>query len=227
VTARSLALDCAAILFDLDGVLIDSTACVERHWRRWAARHDRDAEELLRIAHGVRSVDTLRLLLEPADVEREAAQFAADEAADTEGVVPVHGAAALLQSLGGTPWAIVTSCGLELARARIGATRLPAPPVLITGSDVIRGKPDPEPYAVAAARLEVPPEACVVVEDSPAGITAGKDAGMRVIGVAFTYAPVDLRLAGAAQVIGRLTDLTVTKGAAGRLMISLQSLPPA
>ena len=103
-------MDCAAVLFDLDGVLIDSTLCVERHWRHWAALHGLDADVILPGAHGVRNVDTMRRIAPHLDVEKEAALFAANEVADTQGVVAVEGAASLLASLEGAPWAMVTSC---------------------------------------------------------------------------------------------------------------------
>jgi len=216
-------MDCTAVLFDLDGVLIDSTSCVERHWKTWAHRHGLDAESILRIAHGVRNVDTMRLIVPHLDVEQEAAQFAAHEVADTEGVVAVDGASDILASLHGIPWAIVTSCSADLARARILAARLPVPPLLITGSDVSAGKPDPEPYTLAAARLGVRPEGCVAVEDAPAGVEAGKGAGMRTIGVAFTYGPADLLASGADVVIDRLRDLRLQKTDGGNILLSMRS----
>ena len=202
-------MDCRAILFDLDGVLIDSTSCVERHWKTWARKHGLDADGILRIAHGVRNIDTMRLIVPHLDVEEEARQFAADEVADTAGVVFVDGASAVLASLAGASWAVVTSCGADLAHARIEATHLPPPPVLVTGTDVARGKPDPDPYLLAARQLGVRPQDCVVVEDAPAGIQAGKKAAMRVIGVAFTYGREDLLAGGADVAVDRLSSLKI------------------
>lgn len=199
---------CNAILFDLDGVLIDSTTCVERHWREWAGRHGLDPKNILRIAHGVRNVDTMRRIAPHLDVEREAQRFADDEAADTVGVVSVPGAASLLAGIPDGRWAIVTSCSSGLALARLQAARLPLPKTLVTGSDVTRGKPDPEPYLVAARLLEVAVTDCLVVEDAPAGIQSGKSAGMQVLGVAFTYGREQLRSSGADLVIDRLTNMT-------------------
>jgi sugar-phosphatase len=214
-------MDCAAILFDLDGVLIDSTGCVERHWRTWAQKHGLEAEDILRKAHGVRNLDTMRLLAPYLDVEREAAQFAADEVADTEGVAAIAGASRLLAGLDGVAWAIVTSCGAALARARLLAAHLPVPHLLISGDDVVVGKPEPGPYLLAAQRLGVDPESCVVVEDTPAGIQAGKHAGMRVVGIAFTYGRDDLHTSGADFILDRLTGLEVQKADHGRALISL------
>ncbi len=116
-------MECTAVLFDLDGVLIDSTRCVERHWRQWAAGHGLDADVILQSAHGVRNVDTIRRIAPHLDVEREAALFAANEVADTQGVVEVDGAASLLASLEGSAWAVVTSCSAELAQARLRTAR--------------------------------------------------------------------------------------------------------
>jgi sugar-phosphatase len=198
---------CTAVLFDLDGVLIDSTRCVERHWRQWAALHSLDADAILRGAHGVRNVDTMRRIAPHLDVEKEASVFAAREVADTEGVVAVDGAAGLLAGLQGTAWAVVTSCSSALAHTRLRAAGLAVPPMLITGSDVSRGKPDPEPYLLAAARLGVEPAECIVVEDAPAGIEAGKRAGMRVIAIAFTYPREQLGSSAADVLVDRLADV--------------------
>jgi sugar-phosphatase len=205
-------MECSAVLFDLDGVLIDSTSCVERHWHAWALKHGLDGESILKIAHGVRNVETIRLVAPHLDVEQEAADFAATEVADTRGVVAVAGAPALLAGLDGARWAIVTSCGAALAQVRIQAATLPMPAALITGSDVVRGKPDPEPYLLAAGVLAVPPASCVVMEDAPAGIRSGKSAGMRVIGIALTYSSSELLASGADAVVGRLTDLRMARG---------------
>jgi len=212
---------CAAILFDLDGVLIDSTSCVARHWRAWAERHGLDADSILRIAHGVRNVDTMRLIAPHLAVEEEAALFAAHEVADTEGVVAVQGASSVLASLDGALWAIVTSCNTALARARLGTAQLLFPPLLITGDDVTHGKPDPEPYLLAAGRLGVAPENCVVVEDAPAGTAAGKRAGMRTIGVASTYTREELVAGGAEVVIDRLTGIHIRQADGGHILIAV------
>jgi sugar-phosphatase len=209
VTPRLSQMDCDAILFDLDGVLIDSTSCVERHWRNWAEQHGLDAVSILRVAHGVRNIDTMRRLTPQFDVEKEAAFFAAHEVADTAGVVAVQGAAQIIDNLRGGRWAIVTSCGAALARARLRTVQLPLPPLLITGDDVVNGKPDPQPYLLASSRLGINVDGCVVVEDAPAGIQAGKAAGMQVIGIETTYGRKELLKSGADVVIDRLTRLRV------------------
>jgi sugar-phosphatase len=214
-------MECSAILFDLDGVLIDSTSCVERHWRAWAAKHGLDAGSILKIAHGARNVETMRLVAPHLDAEQEAADFAANEVADTRGVMAVEGASGLLAGLDGARWAVVTSCGAPLAKVRIEAAQLPMPAALITGSDVVHGKPDPEPYLIAAEVLAVPPANCVVIEDAPAGIRSGKSAGMRVIGIAFTYSRSDLLASGADAVVDRLADLCIGRGDARPDLLSI------
>jgi sugar-phosphatase len=209
------AIECDAILFDLDGVLVDSTACVERHWTAWANQHGLDPQRVIQMAHGVRNIETMRRLAPDSDVEQEAADFAALEVADTAGVVAVQGAAAIVQTLEAGRWAIVTSCSCPLAQARLRAAQLPRPPLLVTGDDVSHGKPEPDPYLLAASRLGLAPEECVVVEDARAGIQAGRAAGMRVVGIAATYAREELIRAGAAVVIGTLAELRVGEGAKG------------
>ena len=146
-------LPAAALLFDMDGVLVDSRAVVERTWRRWAARHGIDAEPLLRAAHGRRTRETLQEVAPHLATTEEVAWLDAAELADYEGLVAVPGAARLLAALAGIPWAVVTSAGPELARRRLGAAGLPLPPVLVSSDDVAHGKPAPDAYLLAAERL--------------------------------------------------------------------------
>jgi sugar-phosphatase len=197
---------------------------VVRHWTTWANQHELDVAGILRIAHGVRNVETMRLVAPHLDVEKEAALFAAGEVADTAGVVAVAGASRIIETLQGARWAVVTSCSTALAHARLREALLPVPPLLITGDDVSQGKPDPQPYLLAAHRLGVAAESCVVVEDAPAGIQAGKSAGMRVIGIAATYSRSELLDSGADVVVDRLTQLSVRRAAPGRrLVIQIES----
>jgi sugar-phosphatase len=220
MTPAPLQIECDALLFDLDGVLIDSTACVERHWASWADRHGLDAHEVIKMAHGVRNIETMRRLAPGTDVEKEAADFASLEVADTAGIVAVEGAAAIMQSLEADRWAVVTSCSSPLARARLRAAQLPPPRLLITGDDVRRGKPDPAPYLLAAGRLGLSPDTCIVVEDAKSGVEAGKRAGMRVVAIAATYAAEVLSAAGADVVLEKLTDLAIHKAADGKRLVA-------
>lgn len=211
------------MLFDLDGVLVDSAACVERHWRRWAAEKHLELEEIMRVAHGRPTVETIRLVAPHLPAEEEGARLDAGEAFDTDGVTAVEGAAPLVHSLPPDAWAIATSGTRDTAMTRLRHTGLPVPLVLITADDVKRGKPNPEAYLLAAAKLGVRPEQCVVVEDAPAGIRAAHAAGMRVIAVATTHAQAEL---GEADVrTGRLADIQISRSEVrpgGRLTVRVQ-----
>ncbi|MGI8458946.1 MAG: HAD-IA family hydrolase [Propionibacteriaceae bacterium] len=177
-------LDVDAILFDCDGVLVDSDASVVAAWSRWARAHDLDPSYVVGLVHGRRSADTVAALI-TAD-RRDAAlamvdQFEIDDAATT---VAVPGAAELLATLEAERWAVVTSGLFPLATARLAAAGLPVPTVLITADRVRRGKPDPEGYLAGAAGLGVDPGRCVVLEDAPEGVAAARNAGVgAVVGV--------------------------------------------
>ena len=201
-------LSCDAVLFDLDGVLIDSTSCIVRHWATWAGQHGLDVSEVMRVAHGLRAIETMRLVAPHLDAEVEAERYTAHEIADTEGIVAMEGARQLLMVLPADAWAVVTSGCAELATARLRRAGLKVPATLVTADDVQRGKPAPDPYLLGAARLGVPVERCVVVEDAPAGIQSARAAGMRVIGVATTHAPEDLL--NATVVVDRLAALSIS-----------------
>src|SRR5262249_15492831 len=148
---------CDAVLFDLDGVLVDSTECIERHWREWAAKHQIDFIEVMKIAHGRRTVETVRMIAPHLDVHRELEALEGAESSDTEGVRKIDGAVELLQPLPEGAWAIVTSGTLRTAAGRISFAGLPMPRVLVTADDVERGKPAPDAYLLAAEKLGVLP----------------------------------------------------------------------
>jgi sugar-phosphatase len=214
--------ECDAVLFDLDGVLVDSRACVERHWQRWALEHGLSLDEIMRVAHGYRTVDTIRLVAPHLADEEEAARFDAREAFDADGVVRIEGAAQLVRALPAQRWAVVTSGTRNLAITRLRHTALPMPPVLVTADDVSRGKPHPEAYFLAAARLDVTPETCIVVEDAPAGIRAAHAAGMRVVALATTHRQDDLGEADSRAM--HLTDLQISPSdvrSGGRLRVRM------
>jgi len=202
-------LDCEVVLFDLDGVLVDSSQCITRHWQEWADRHSLDIDEIMQVAHGLRSGDTMRLVAPHLDIEAEERQYMAMEETDHEGVTAIDGARQVLARLPAESWAIVTSGSARLARGRLAYVGLPVPNVLVTAEDVKDGKPSPEPYLLGAKRLGVPFDKCVVIEDAPAGIQAGKSAGMRVVGIAATHTRQALLETGADVVINRLVDLHV------------------
>jgi mannitol-1-/sugar-/sorbitol-6-phosphatase len=188
-------ISCHALLFDLDGVLVDSTECVTRIWRHWAQVNSLNPEEILAVAHGRRTIDTLRLVAPHLAREAEVARLAESEANDTAGVYEVPGARALLQSLPPTAWAVITAGLRRVATLRLRHTNLPEPLVLITAEDLHHGKPDPEGYLAAAARLDVRPKDCVVVEDAPAGLDAARAAGMRAIALTTTHSAEQLMVA--------------------------------
>jgi sugar-phosphatase len=181
-----------ALLFDMDGVLINSIPAVERVWSRWAEHRGFDVQEVLHRAHGRPSIETLRYLVPGADHEAENRLVEQAEIEDVADIVPLPGVRELLAVLPRDRWAIVTSCTRPLAEVRIRAAGLPTPGLFITANDIARGKPDPEPYQKGAAGLGFAPEECIVVEDALAGISSGKRAGARVIAFTTTASIIDL-----------------------------------
>jgi sugar-phosphatase len=198
---------CSALLFDMDGVLIDSTPAVARVWQRWALEHDFDPEEVVARAHGRPSLTTVREYLPHADHEAENREVERREIEDLEGVVPLPGALDLLAALPENRWTIVTSSTHRLAEVRIRAAGLPLPKHLITSNDITHGKPHPEPYLKAAARLGFLASECIVVEDASAGIRSGKAAGAKVIAFQTTSPAQDLRQAGADWILNNCADI--------------------
>ena len=198
---------CSALLFDLDGVLINSTPAVARVWSRWAVEHGFDPEEVVARAHGRPSLTTVRDYLPHADHEAENREVERREIQDLDGVIPLPGALALLATLPLERWTIVTSCTRPLAEVRIQAAGLPLPKKLITSNDITHGKPHPEPYQKGASILGFSPERCIVVEDVPAGIRAGKAAGAKVVGFKTTVAESALREAGAEWALNNCADI--------------------
>ena len=196
-----------ALLFDLDGTLVDSTPAVLRSWTRWAVEHGVTAEQFAAVhSHGRTAAELVADLLPAHRVPGAVARIEELERSDTEGIAALPGAAELLATLPADRWAIVTSGVRPLARARIAAAGLPVPGVLVTADDVARGKPDPEPFLLGAARLAVPAQRCVVVEDAPAGLAAARAAGMRSVAVTTTHGTDDL---AADLVVPDLSALTV------------------
>lgn len=200
------------ILFDLDGTLIDSLPVVERAWRSWAKRNALDAEHVMQVIHGRPARESVMELLSSADplkIEQESAWLERYESEDTEGVHALPGAVALLNQLNKQqiPWAIVTSGTLPVASARIKATALPAPKVLITAEQVKKGKPDPEPFLLGAEKLGLAARDCLVFEDAPAGVQAGHLANCAVIALLTHFKPD--QLPGGLHYIDSLEDLLI------------------
>src|SRR6202167_6636338 len=192
---------CAGLLFDMDGVLVDSTPAVARVWTRWAARHGFDAAEVVHRAHGRPSITTVREYLPNGDHLAENKEIERDEVTDLDGVVPLPGALELSSALPRGRWTIVTSCSRRLAEVRLKTSGLPRPGVFVPSSDIANGKPEPDPYLQGAEVLGFKARDCVVVEDAPAGVRSGKAAGARVIGLCTTMAAQELWDAGADWVV--------------------------
>ncbi|HME36355.1 MAG TPA: HAD family hydrolase [Candidatus Sulfotelmatobacter sp.] len=211
---------CSAILFDLDGVLVDSTRAVDREWREWARRKGVDADAVMAIAHGVRTIEVIRRVAPHLDAEAEANAIEKHEAADQRGVTVMPGAADLLRSIPEGRWGVVTSGSRLLATNRLRFCGLPVPKVLVTADDVTHGKPHPEPYLKGAGSLRFDPADCLVIEDAPAGIQSARAGGMKVIGITSTYAADALEHADA--VIGRLEQIRIESSGAGKLRVELR-----
>ncbi len=171
-----------AILFDMDGTLVDSHPVVERIWAEFARRFDLDAAEILATSHGIRMVETARKYApHGTDIDEVVADLSRIEYDDTEGVTAIPGARALLDSLPAGRWALVTSAARPLTEKRMAGVGLPIPPAIVTAESVSQGKPDPEPYLRAAEQLSVEASDCLVFEDADAGIRAGVASGAQVV----------------------------------------------
>jgi sugar-phosphatase len=202
-------IECKGVLFDLDGVLVDSTPAVARVWTIWANKHGFDPDETVRIAHGRPSLATIKELLPNADHDTENAAVERMEIEDVGGVVPLPGAVGLLKALPANHWTIVTSCTRALALVRLRVAGIPIPQKLVTSTDIMNGKPHPEPYLKGAEILGVAATDCIVFEDAPAGIRAGKAAGGRVIALQTTERDPLLREAGAQWIVKDLASVRV------------------
>jgi len=208
-------ISCAACLFDLDGVLINSTPAVARVWGRWAIERGFNPDEVVARAHGRPSLTTVREYLPDADHEAENREVERREIEDLEGVVPLPGAVDLLARIPADRWTIVTSCTRPLAEVRIKAAGLPLPRKLITSNDIQHGKPHPEPFLKGAGVLGFPARDCIVFEDVPAGVRAGKSAGARIIAFTTTVESAALKEAGADWVLRNCADVRLLDSANG------------
>lgn len=180
-----------AVIFDLDGTLVDSIPAMIRSWTTWATEYGVTAEQLQGF-HGVPAAGVIATLLSPDQVAPALQRISELEETDVDGVIPLPGAREALSALVGGHAAIATSCHRRLAEARIGAAGLTPPEVLVTVDDVEHGKPEPDPFLLAAERLGVPPEDCLVVEDAAKGIQAARAAGCAVLAVLVTTPAAEL-----------------------------------
>ncbi len=198
-------LNCQAILFDLDGTLVESTFFIERLWQEWGIQHGIPAQRMSEVMHGRRAHEIIHIVAPHLSITDEVYALETDEIERMDGMRTYTGARELLSSLPRQRWAIVTSGSMRVAQARWRYAKLPRPDVFITAEDVRAGKPAPDAYLLAAERLHVNPADCVVVEDAPNGVLAGKAAGMKVIGIASSHSKEELSQADV--VVGQLTEI--------------------
>jgi sugar-phosphatase len=210
---------CAAVLFDLDGVLVDSTRSVERQWRIWAREQGIEGDKVMEVAHGVRTIEVIRAVAPHLDAEAEVKRLESREADDRDGVVVMPGAIELVRSIPEGRWGVVTSGTRLLASERLRLAGVPVPKILVAADDVAQGKPHPEPYLKGADLLGVNPAECLVIEDAPAGIQSAHAGGMKVIALSSTYPASALGEADA--VVQRLMQIQVNLDGARKLVISI------
>ncbi len=208
-----------AVLFDMDGTLVDSTPVVERVWSRWAAQHGLDASEVATFAHGRPTAEVIRAFLPNVDAVTEAASLLAEEELDPTPIRSIPGALeAVAAASQHSKWAVVTSASRKLAGLRLALGGFPSPPVLISADDIVHGKPDPEGFRRAAEALGEQPEECLVFEDTPAGLQAGRAAGARIIGLSTTFPasalPADI-------VVPDFTSVSMQPAEDGSLLVSV------
>lgn len=203
---------CAAVLFDLDGVLVDSTHAVSRQWSIWAAENNLEPAKILEIAHGRRTAEVVQLLMPQLAVDDEVTKIEQREAADTDGVRVMRGARELVSAIPDGYWCVVTSGTRYLATSRLRLAGIPIPKALVSADDVVKGKPDPEPYLKGAQMLGMEPSECLVIEDAPAGIGAAHAAGMKVVALTSTYPASELE--DADSLVQSLTQIQVNFDAA-------------
>lgn len=204
-----------AILFDMDGVLVDSNPAIEASWQVWADKHDLDFAAVKARIHGRKAVEVIRHFLPDADIETVWAELIDQEMASAHLTVPIPGVAPILAALKPEEWAVVTSAPLELAQARMQAAGHPQPISWVTARDVERGKPAPDGFLLGSEKLGVEPGACLVIEDAGPGIAAAQAAGMRAI-----YLNADPHTPdGATAHIGGHDQLAIERDATGAALM--------
>lgn len=213
--SHQVSTEAAALLFDNDGVLVSSIASVNRCWKIWAAHYGVSNADQVEIAHGTRAVEIMEKLVPGIDLVEGLKLIEDMEIADVADVEVLPGVRALLTSLPANRWAIVSSATHRLLVARLRAAKLPEPEWIVAGDRVVNGKPHPEPYLTGAKLIHAAPEDCIVVEDAPSGVRAGKAAGCRVLGVLGTHSPDELRAAGVDWVVASLEHVRAEAAADG------------
>lgn len=217
---------CRGLLFDMDGVLVDSTPAVARVWTTWANKFGFEPSDVVRRAHGRPSIATIRELLPDGDHHAEDLEIEKAEIEDIGDVIALPGAGPLLAGLADARYAVVTSATHALAVVRLQAAGFRIPEHLVTASNIKRGKPDPEPYLRGAQSLGLAAADCVVIEDAPAGIRSGKAAGSRVIALQTTADDAALRQSGADWIVDNCSAISVASNSTdGSLVLTLSDQP--
>ena len=198
----------SGVLFDMDGVLISSIGSVERSWTKWAAEHGIDPAHAIKMAHGRRAIETVRILRPDLNADDELRRVEDMEVEDNEGVAILEGVLRILQALPANRWAVVTSATEKLALSRLRHSGIPIPEHVVTADRVSKGKPDPEPYLVGARLLGLRPEECLVIEDAASGVAAGHAAGCKVLATLFSHSLQSLSAAD--WIVKSLEDVRVT-----------------
>lgn len=219
---KHVELEVSGLLFDMDGVLVSSIGSVLRSWRRWAKHYGLPNADKVEIPHGVRAIDIMKQLKPDIDTVEGLKLIEDIEVADIADLEVLAGVKALLKGLPAHRWAIVTSATRRLLLGRLKAAGLPVPDRIISGDQVKRGKPDPEPYRRGAELLGVQPQDCLVFEDAPSGVRAGIAAGCRVLGVLGTHTAEELREAGANWIVSSLTKVR-TEVHDGRIAVVIEN----
>jgi mannitol-1-/sugar-/sorbitol-6-phosphatase len=221
-TSSTVRLRCKGILFDMDGILISSIGSVERSWTKWALLRGVDPALARETAHGRRAVETIAKLRPDLDNNAELTVIEDMEVEDNEGLTVLPGVLDLLAALPLDRWTVVTSATERLARIRMATAGIPVPEKLVTADKVKRGKPDPEPFLAGAGLLGFAPADCVVFEDSPSGVAAGRAAGCTVVATTFSHSAESL---GSAHYLVRdLTGIRI-ESASDEIVIQLTPLP--
>ena len=214
-TDLKVTLEVKGLLFDNDGVLVSSIASVNRCWKLWAAHYGIPNADQVQVAHGTRAVDMMLSLKPDVDLVEGLRLIVDLEMADVADIEILPGGRSLLTSLPSERWAIVSSATRRLLVARLEAAKLPLPDWIVSADDVVNGKPDPEPYLRGAELIHAAPADCLVVEDAPSGVHAGKAAGCRVLGVLGTSTVEELLAAGADWVVASLEHVRAESAADG------------
>jgi sugar-phosphatase len=205
--AQTVNLTCKAVLFDMDGTLVDSTPVVVAGWKWWAAKHNIPLQSILAFSHGRPGSATMEHFLPGYDHTNDLAELTQHEETNLDGIAAIAGALELVHALQGHPWAIVTSAWRTLAESRVAAAGFPLPKVIVPIDEIRKGKPDPEGFLHAAKQLRIAPEHCLVFEDTRPGIEAALNAGMQAVGLLTTLPADHLKHS---PLIRDFRDVTVT-----------------